>query len=142
MFFVFTSGLSVYGLIYYRRNGSLPGATSSSDPSSIEAQTRDAFSTADHHGDDTTYGGKRTHDDDEDEYALLHSNQNVGGTHSGRPLSWGAEDARDSEAYDTPYHNEYADEHPGRSEVDLDAPYGHVEGHQYTGVHGGAPYPP
>ena len=102
MFFVFTSGLSIYGLVNYRKNGSLPGSNSPSDPSSIEAQTRDAFSTADHH--DGSHASGNMHDDDED--ALLHSNEPTGRSRTGRPLSWGAEEGQGVEEYERPYHTE------------------------------------
>jgi hypothetical protein len=137
--------------MHFRRTGTLLEASSKSDPASIEAQTRDAFSTADHH--DGAHAGGAIPEDDE--YALLHENDNNGHTHNGRPLSWGddgVEGAAHYDTADTAYHSRYAD--ANRPELDdgrisplepeypeplsTARPYGE-SGYGYTGSHGAAP---
>lgn len=109
LLFAATSGISLYGVTYYRRNGTLPGTTlDSSDPSSIEAQTKDAFSSTPHdaeYDDDGTHT-ERAHGQD-DEYALLHANDGGEGRHGVRPMSWTRDDAPGvgpRSDYDTSYH--------------------------------------
>jgi hypothetical protein len=127
------------------------GASSKSDPASIEAQTRDAFSAADQH-DGTPAGGATPEDD---EYALLHESDNLGSNHNGRPSSWGEGGVHGDQGLDTAgtaYHSHYADAHqtelddgrisplepeypeplPGAQPYG-DGPYG------YGGGHGAAP---
>ena len=109
--FAATSAISIHGAMYYRRTGTLPGATPDmSDPSSIEAQTKDAFSSNPHDAEyDDQVGlqpetrGRR----EDDEYALLHTSDANEGIHQGRPLGWGGADGRGrgrQEEYDTSYH--------------------------------------
>jgi len=97
--------------MYYRRTGTLPGATPDMpDPSSMEAQTKDAFSSNPHDADlDDEVGlqpeprGRR----EDDEYALLHASDADEGIHRGRPMDWGGMEARGrgrQEEYDTSYH--------------------------------------
>lgn len=83
--------MSIYGLIHYRKSGSLPGsAPQPSDP--IEDQTKYAFSSNPHDelDEDVEDHAVRTQRHEDDEYALLHTNTEDG-THPGRPLSWGRE---------------------------------------------------
>ncbi|KAI9700283.1 MAG: hypothetical protein M1836_002298 [Candelina mexicana] len=94
--------ISIHNLLQYRKTGTLPlhathpHPSSSSDPNSLEAATKDAFSTHPH---DDEIDLHRPHDQD-DEYALLHSTNNNnnnhhhhladdGILHAGRPMSWG-----------------------------------------------------
>jgi hypothetical protein len=96
--FIGTSAISLYGVIYYRRNGALPGIAHSAGAgglgahTSIEDQTKDAFSSAPHH-DDMDHGsddGTRTErggDQGDDEYALLD-----GEGHPGQRVNWGPND--------------------------------------------------
>ncbi len=75
--------MSIYALLYYRRNGSMPGATPSNRP--IEDQTKYAFSPNPHEHDEfntsdpeiggTAHGYQNPHAaavDDEDDYEVLH----------------------------------------------------------------------
>jgi len=109
--FAATSAISIHGAMYYRRTSTLPGATPDmSDPSSIEAQTKDAFSSNPHDAEyDDEVGlqpeprGRR----EDDEYALLHTSDANERGHQGRPLDWGGADGRvrgRQEEYDTSYH--------------------------------------
>ena len=112
MFFIFTSAISVYGVWYFRQNGALPGDSPSSDPSSIEAQTKDAFSTADQNDYDAgQMQPSHDEDQDEDQYALLHANEGGENTHPGRPLSWGRGDDYAQDAYEAPYNPRYSRSH-------------------------------
>jgi hypothetical protein len=100
--------MSVYGLIYFRRNGALPGASRMPTNTAMIDPDRDAFSTAPH----------------DDEYAPVHMNDNDGhhemeGGEAGHydPVSYGDEGAGRpympptvSDA-DTSYHS-YGVEHP------------------------------
>lgn len=102
--FIATSAISVYSLIYFRKNGSLPGnASHRSDP--IEDQTKYAFSSNPHDelDEDITDNAVRPERHEDDEHALLHTTTEDG-THPGRPLSWGREHAP------TPIHGEGFDE--------------------------------
>lgn len=94
--FVITSCISAYYLVKFRKTGEIPGLKT--DPhqaaGGIEAQTKDAWSADTHeidHPNDvedetrTERGGNQ----EEDEYALLHSTDTDEGRHPGRPLSWG-----------------------------------------------------
>ncbi|KAL8828512.1 MAG: hypothetical protein Q9191_002551 [Dirinaria sp. TL-2023a] len=82
--FLLTSAMSIYSLLYYRQNGSMPGATPSNQQP-IEDQTKYAFSSNPHEHDefntsDPEIGGAHGHqnphvaaDDTEDaEYEVLH----------------------------------------------------------------------
>ena len=111
LLFAATSAISVHGAMYYRRTGTVLGATPDvSDPSSLEAQTKDTFSSNPH---DVEYDdevgtqpeprGRR----EDDEYALLHASDIDEGRHQGRPIGWGGEGAQGPdglEGYDTSYH--------------------------------------
>ena len=102
---VATSAISIYGVIYYRKNGSLPGTTTrTQDPNSIESQTKSAFSSNPHDNFDADEElGLRPDRNEDDEYTLLHTDTSEG-THPGRPLSWGREHAPGEDGYDTSYH--------------------------------------
>ena len=80
-----------------------------SDPSSLEAQTKDAFSSNPHDADyDDEVGlqaeprGRR----EDDEYALLHVADVDECGHRGRPMDWGGDGRGQGrlEEYDTSYH--------------------------------------
>lgn len=111
LLFAATSAISIHGVMYYRRNGTLPGTTpDASDPSSIEAQTKDAFSSNprdnEYDDDDGTHTERGGHRDD-DEYALLHASNADEGRFDGRPMSWGREDPQGRgphSDHDTSYH--------------------------------------
>ncbi|KAI9743410.1 MAG: hypothetical protein M1835_002933 [Candelina submexicana] len=108
LLFALTSSISIHNLLQYRKTGTLPihahphpTSSSSSDPNSLEAATKDAFSTHAHDDDDHEIDLHRPHDQD-DEYALLHSTTNTNNNnnhhlsdegiyHAGRPMSWGAD---------------------------------------------------
>ncbi|KAI9840270.1 MAG: hypothetical protein M1837_001805 [Sclerophora amabilis] len=109
--FVITTAISVYGVIHYRKHGYLPGASDQNDPNSIEAQTKDAFSTGDHHDNESSNLGPGTYQED-DEYALLHSTENEEGTHPGRKVTWGRDDPQYQDDYRESFIGEYDDRHP------------------------------
>lgn len=94
-------------MIYFRKNGSLPGNVSH-PPDRIEDQTKYAFSSNPHDelDEDAEDHAVRPERHEEDEYALLHTNTEEG-THPGRPLSWGREHAPSQGGFDeadTSYH--------------------------------------
>lgn len=101
--------------MYYRRNGSLPGAAASNDPT-FAKQTQDAFSSNPQsefddevrHPAGAPAGGRAGHDDD-DEYALLHQSEADDiGIHPGRPGSYGRDDRTGIvHDYDTSYGGAY-----------------------------------
>ncbi len=111
--FAVTSAISVQGAMYYRRTGTIPGSTSPGlDPSSMEAQTKDAFSSnpqdADYDDDGAIHPEPRGRRED-DEYALLHAADADDGAHPSRPADWDGEDVpvrgRTMRSdYDTSYH--------------------------------------
>lgn len=113
--FAITTSVSVYYFIKYKREGVLPyeskkpnphyisGETSKDNAWSTEIETahRDSTESLDRH---TEHGGNQQ----EDEYALLHSTETDEGRHPGRPLSWG--DDRDGGfARSTPSYADYRD---------------------------------
>ena len=134
--------MSVYGVIYYRKNGLLPGARPAvSAPSSIEAQTQDAFDAG-----------------PTDDYAPLHSTEGEYG-HPGRKVSWGRDDpeAQDDEetSYNTNYNGRRYNNHEGdggdpfRDEMGRHSPYGeggigghidHDADYSYAGAEGRRTY--
>ena len=108
----------------------MPGAQAYSDPSSIQAQTKDAFSTAEPHDEYGPHVG-RAGDAEDDEYALLHSTESRDGRHPGRPVSWGTASpglsagglgggVHHNDGYDTPYSGGY-------SEGNLDGSYAELQ---------------
>src|SRR5437868_6947290 len=101
--------MSVYAAMYYRRTGFLPGqGPGTSDPTSIEAQTKAAFSM--HHDDNFDDDGTRTEregDQEEDEYQLLHAQEADETRHPGQPVNWGKSAHSRNESYDASYHGAY-----------------------------------
>lgn len=93
IFFAITTGISAYYLVKFRKDGVLPYESNqiNAHHASGETQKDNAWSTEiDHHDSDeedrqTERGGNQ----EEDEYALLHSTETDEGRHPGRPLSWG-----------------------------------------------------
>ncbi|KAI9807383.1 MAG: hypothetical protein M1833_000127 [Piccolia ochrophora] len=110
LLFVLASAISVYSAVYFRKNGALPGAVS--DFPSVEAQTKDAFSSNQDEEDDGSYNrpSQRHRNRQDDEYGLLHSNEGDQGQHPGRPVSWGHEQYPPNDHNDTPYNAEYDDQ--------------------------------
>lgn len=126
--FILTSAISGYYANKYRKEGVMPYISAKQDPhhTSGDNSKDNAWSTdiGDHHARDsdeedrlTEHGGNQQ----EDEYALLHSTETDEGRHPGRPLSWG-EDQRVGEPYVAPIHGEehvqmpyaaYSDDHAG-----------------------------
>ncbi|KAI9850926.1 MAG: hypothetical protein M1838_004812 [Thelocarpon superellum] len=148
--FLATSAISVYGVIYFRKNGHLPGQSSGSDSYGITAQTKEAFSTADNGDDEGHIGGA-----DDDQYALLHSADNGDGRHPGRQVSWGGVEVHDSEPYEAPpvdypdheLEGSYADAPPydadiRHSYVSAMGDSSHVPGPVYEAPHGYVVSPP
>lgn len=108
--FIATSIISIRGLLYFRKHGSLPGSAPRA-PDPIEDQTKYAFSSNPHDefDEDLEERATRPQRREDDEYALLHTTTEDG-THPGRPLSWGREHApspvggNDFNSADTSYH--------------------------------------
>ena len=97
--------------MHYRRTGTLPGTTpGASDPSSIEAQTKDAFSSNPHdaeYDDDIATRPEPRGRREDDQYALLYASEGDDGRHPGQPTGWGREDGQGGgrqDDYDTSYH--------------------------------------
>ncbi|KAF2798377.1 hypothetical protein K505DRAFT_267742 [Melanomma pulvis-pyrius CBS 109.77] len=96
IFFGVTTAISSYYMVKFRKDGVLPYESDKINPhhaSGDNAAAKDnAWSTEieTHESDDedrhTEHGGNQQ----EDEYALLHSTETDEGRHPGRPLSWGA----------------------------------------------------
>ncbi|KAL6706735.1 hypothetical protein ACN47E_005277 [Coniothyrium glycines] len=96
LFFAITTGVSVYYLMKFLREGAMPYQTTAQDPhhtsgesakdnawsTEIETGHRASTDSVDRH---TEHGGNQQ----EDEYALLHGTETDEGRHPGRPLSWG-----------------------------------------------------
>jgi hypothetical protein len=97
IFFAITTGVSGYYLHKFLREGVLPYESKSPNPHHLtgESAKDNAWSTeieTGHRNSDdddrhTEHGGNQQ----EDEYALLHSTETDEGRHPGRPLSWGEE---------------------------------------------------
>jgi hypothetical protein len=93
LFFAITTGISSYYLVKFRKEGIMPYESKSANPhhASGETQKDNAWSTeieqAD--SDDEDRHTERGGNQEEDEYALLHSTDTDEGRHPGRPLSWG-----------------------------------------------------
>ncbi|KZF19110.1 hypothetical protein L228DRAFT_251198 [Xylona heveae TC161] len=127
IFFAVTAAISIYGAIYYRKNGTLPGdEPQPHDPNSIENQTKDAFSTNTFDDDDNDIikpGHVSAHEGDD--YAPLHQNEADDYQLPSRRPDWQPE----------PYSGGYGDLHSaeedrirGAASVEPDgfAPSGHV----------------
>lgn len=126
LFFAITTGVSIYYLLKFLREGVMPYQSSSVNPhhasgesakdnawsTEIETGHRDSVDSTDRH---TERGGNQ----EEDEYALLNSTETDEGRHPGRPLSWG-EDNRTGGYGRTPApYADYRDE--GRAGLGSDA---------------------
>lgn len=95
--FAITAGISGYYMAKFRKEGVLPYEGVAADPHhlsgesakdnawSTEIETANNRDSMDSTGRHTDHGG----DQQEDEYALLHSTETDEGRHPGRPLSWG-----------------------------------------------------
>lgn len=129
--FAITTSVSAYYFIKYKREGVLPyqskelnphytsGETSKDNAWSADIETmhRDSIDSLDRH---TEHGGNQQ----EDEYALLHSTDTDEGRHPGRPLSWG-DDRNDGFARPIPSYADYRDSSaPG---IDALSPGGYEE---------------
>ncbi|KAF2490604.1 hypothetical protein BU16DRAFT_518034 [Lophium mytilinum] len=98
LLFVITTAISAYYVVKFRKDGVMPYASSKPSPhasggdSSLEHGVKDNTWSADTHelndSDDETRT-ERGGNQEEDEYALLHSTDTDEGRHPGRPLSWG-----------------------------------------------------
>ncbi|OCK79680.1 hypothetical protein K432DRAFT_382870 [Lepidopterella palustris CBS 459.81] len=118
LLFMITTFISSYYLIKFRKDGVLPYiSTKSYNPSggdhSLEANKDNAWSADTHdidhlhrESDDDDTRTERGGNQEEDEYALLHSTDTDEGRHPGRPLSWG-EDRRYSAQAPAPPYAEY-----------------------------------
>ena len=93
LLFALTTAVSGYYLHKYLREGALPYESKSANPHYMTGDTSkdNAWSTEIETGREsedrmTEHGGNQQ----EDEYALLHSTETDEGRHPGRPLSWSA----------------------------------------------------
>jgi hypothetical protein len=106
LFFAITTGISTYYFIKFRRDGVLPYESKKINPhhASGESQKDNAWSTEIEQQDseDEDRHTERGGNQEEDEYALLHSTETDEGRHPGRPLSWG-EDRFGREPVRPPY---------------------------------------
>lgn len=110
-----TTAISAYYLVKFRKDGVLPYESTKADSHHLggESQKDNEWSAdthdIDHEFDDDTRT-ERGGNQEEDEYALLHSTETEEGRHPGRPLSWG-EDRFSSDpappyaGYDDPHTN-------------------------------------
>ncbi|KAF2474128.1 uncharacterized protein BDR25DRAFT_332308 [Lindgomyces ingoldianus] len=112
IFFGLTTAISAYYLIKFRRDGILPFQSATPNPRHLGGETSGGGG-----GKDNTWSseyeapGRESDEEDrhterggnqeEDEYALLHSTETDEGRHPGRPLSWG--DDRYNRAPAPPY---------------------------------------
>ncbi|KAL5394675.1 hypothetical protein PMIN06_002817 [Paraphaeosphaeria minitans] len=110
--FILTSVISGYYANKYRKEGVMPYISTKQDPhhNGGDNSKDNAWSTdIEHHdGRDSDEEDRRTEhggNQQEDEYALLHSTETDEGRHPGRPLSWG-EDHRVGGSYVAPSHSE------------------------------------
>lgn len=142
LFFAITTGVSVYYLLKFLREGVMPYQRSSPNPhhasgesakdnawsTEIETGHRDSVDSVDRH---TERGGNQ----EEDEYALLNSTETDEGRHPGRPLSWG-EDHRNGGYGRTPApYADYREEgRSGVGGVDALSPGGYEEYRREAGM--------
>jgi hypothetical protein len=93
IFFGVTTAISSYYLIKFRKDGVMPYESKMQNPHHAggETQKDNAWSTEieGHESDDDDRHTERGGNQEEDEYALLHSTETDEGRHPGRPLSWG-----------------------------------------------------
>ncbi|KAK3202387.1 hypothetical protein GRF29_161g1015693 [Pseudopithomyces chartarum] len=94
--FILTTAISGYYANKFRKEGIMPYQSAKQDPHHVSGDTSkdNAWSTEiEHHdGRDSDEEDRRTErggNQEEDEYALLHSTETDEGRHPGRPLSWG-----------------------------------------------------
>jgi hypothetical protein len=103
LFFAITTAVSGYYLLKYLREGVMPYQSSKTNlhhatgDTSYNASNKDntwstEIETADHR-DSTDSISHQVSNQQEDEYALLHSTETDEGRHPGRPLSWGEDRA-------------------------------------------------
>ncbi|KAF2004502.1 hypothetical protein P154DRAFT_519362 [Amniculicola lignicola CBS 123094] len=144
--FIITTSISAYYTIKFRKEGVLPYEGKEINPHHAggELPNKDnAWSTEieAHDSDDDDRHTERGGNQEEDEYALLHSTETDEGRHPGRPLSWG-DDRRASDGYQghpaPPYVN-YGDDNTSAL-----SPGGYEEYRREGAAHGpdhGAPAP-
>jgi hypothetical protein len=84
LFFGLTSAMSIYGLIYFRRNGNLPGASRAPTNAQMIDPDRDAFSTAPH---DDEYAPVHMNDKDNEHHEM--DNGEHSGSQAYDPISYG-----------------------------------------------------
>ncbi|KAF2263864.1 hypothetical protein CC78DRAFT_261531 [Lojkania enalia] len=93
IFFGITTAISGYYLHKFRKEGALPYESDTPNPHHISGETQkdNAWDTeiGNHDSDDEDRHTERGGNQEEDEYALLHSTETDEGRHPGRPLSWG-----------------------------------------------------
>lgn len=97
VFFIVTTAISAYYIVKFRKDGVMPYESKMQNPHHLggEAQQKDnAWDTEiegheAHDSDDDDRHTERGGNQEEDEYALLHSTETDEGRHPGRPLSWG-----------------------------------------------------
>lgn len=94
IFFALTTGISSYYIVKFRKDGVLPYESKEPNPHHMtgEGPKDNAWSTEIENGHDSDDEDRRTErggNQEEDEYALLHSTETDEGRHPGRPLSWG-----------------------------------------------------
>ncbi|KAF2854181.1 hypothetical protein T440DRAFT_465180 [Plenodomus tracheiphilus IPT5] len=153
--FAITTGVSAYYFIKYKREGVLPyeskdpnphhisGETSKDNAWSTEIETahRDSAESVDRH---TDHGSNQQ----EDEYALLHSTETDEGRHPGRPLSWG-DDRNGGYGRPIPSYAEYRDTSAagadalspgGYEDYRREAGAGGIDGVNRQPSHGGSGY--
>ncbi|KAF2738592.1 hypothetical protein EJ04DRAFT_509475 [Polyplosphaeria fusca] len=101
IFFGITTAVSAYYLVKFRKEGILPYESKEVNPHHASGETAakdNAWSAEIENGRDSDDEDRRTErggNQEEDEYALLHSTETDEGRHPGRPLSWGDNRFRD-----------------------------------------------
>ncbi|ORY16190.1 hypothetical protein BCR34DRAFT_584643 [Clohesyomyces aquaticus] len=98
IFFLVTTGISAYYLIKFRKEGHMPYQSSTPNPRHLGGETSNAgkdntwsteYEAPGRESDEEDRRTERGGNQEEDEYALLHSTETDEGRHPGRPLSWG-----------------------------------------------------
>lgn len=134
IFFAITTGVSIYYLLKFLREGVLPYESAAPNPHHASGETTkdNAWSTEIETGhgnrDSTDSLDRRTEhggNQQEDEYALLNSTETDEGRHPGRPLSWGEE--RTGYARPVPPYADYRDEGRAGAPNDALSPGGYDE---------------
>jgi hypothetical protein len=146
VFFAITTGISVYYLIKFRKEGAMPYESAKQDPHHISGEThKDNAWSAEIENADSDDEDRRTErggNQEEDEYALLHSTETDEGRHPGRPLSWGEDRLRDPTMPSYAHNDDTTAMSPGgyeeyRREATRDTSYG--SGGQGYSFSGGGP---